>query len=187
MTVEPIQGHNRRHSVFAPMTEGAAYGVVGGYIAKYALPITKEEKNTKEYRNAMSTIDSAKTAFNDMTQENIDKISKKINRTLVEDEYVKMFDGMKQGDQFKQSRIRTAINNINEKDSSALPEFRKICKQFKAQTKDYIAENVKYAKAAYDLVTKHIRPTSFFVVAGAVVGAFVAMINDILKTDVKKH
>ena len=37
---------------------------------------------------------------------------------------------------------------------------------------------------AYNLITKHIRPISFFVAAGAVIGAFVALINDALKVKI---
>ena len=37
----------------------------------------------------------------------------------------------------------------------------------------------------YNLVTKHIRPTSFFVATGAILGAVVALVNDILKVRVE--
>ena len=43
----------------------------------------------------------------------------------------------------------------------------------------------KKAVDSYKLATKHFRPTEFFVTTGAVAGAAVALLHNVLKTDVK--
>ena len=87
---------------------------------------------------------------------------------------------MKDGDKVKPGSIRTAIKNLSD-NKKELFEFKRLCKTSALEAE----KTAKQCMNAYNLVTKHIRPTGFFVAAGAVVGAFVAMINDILKTDVK--
>ena len=41
------------------------------------------------------------------------------------------------------------------------------------------------AVESYNLATKHFRPTEFFVITGAVAGATVALLHNVLKTDVR--
>ena len=91
-----------------------------------------------------------------------------------------MFNGMKDGDHVKSSAIRKAMKNLQD-DPVQLREFKRVCKA----TSEVVESTAKQCMNAYDLVTKHIRPTGFFLVTGAVVGAVIALINDVLKTEVR--
>ena len=181
MRTEAIQGNDRRHSVLGPMVKGAALGMTAGYIGKYAIPLTKEEKSSDEYIKVGNKINNEKTAYNFRTENMLNSIKEKVNKTPAEDEFVKMFDGMKDGDKVSKKSIRDAIKNLSS-DAAQVSKFKQLCKETSA-----IAEQTaNQCMRAYNIVTKDIRPLGFFLTAGAVVGAFVALIGDILRTDVKR-
>ena len=179
--VDAIQSNDRRHSCFWPMAEGAALGTVAGYATKYILPLTEEEKSTDEYIKIKNQIETQKTQYNFRTAKVIDSIRGKETRSLAEDEFVKMFDGMKNGDHVKSSNIRKAMKNLSD-NPEQLREFKRVCKK----TSEVANTTAKQCLAAYNLVTKHIRPTGFFLASGAVVGAVMALFNDVLKTEVRQ-
>ena len=112
--VDAIQSNDRRRSCFWPMAEGAALGTVAGYATKYILPLTEEEKSTDEYIKIKNQIETQKTQYNFRTAKVIDSIRGKEARSLAEDEFVKMFDGMKNGDHVKSSNIRKAMKNLSD-------------------------------------------------------------------------
>ena len=116
-----------------------------------------------------------------MIQKIINKLNAKEKHSVAEDEFIKMFDGMKEGDRMKPSRIKTALNNLQNEKPTELLEFKRICKNFS----DMAERTAKQFMNGYNLVTKHIRPTSFFVATGAILGAVVALVNDILKVRVE--
>ena len=182
MKTEAIQRHDQRRTVLGPVGIGAASGAVGGYVLKYAYQITADEKNTDEYVKVMNKINKQKTEYNFRTEKYIDSIKAKPKTSLAEDEFVKMFDGMKEGDHVGAAKIRKAITNLQNKKPAEVLEFKRICKA----SSEIANQTAKQCINAYNLVTKHIRPTSFFLITGAVVGAIIALVNDILKTDVKK-
>jgi hypothetical protein len=185
MYVGSIQSNDNRRSVIVPMTQGAAIGAVAGLVGKYALPLQYDETHSDEYISVKNKINVLKKEYNIRTQKYIDSLRAKPTKTLAEDEFVKMFDGMKDGDRLKHSKIGKAIENIkniSKGNSDNLLEFKRLC-NYSAQIAEQTA---KQCLDAYNLVTKHIRPTGFFVVTGAIVGAFIALINDVLKTEVKK-
>lgn len=182
MRTEAIQRHDQRQTVLGPVGIGAATGAVGGYVLKYAYPITTDEKKTDEYIKVMDKINKQKTEYNFRTEKYVNSIKSKPKTSLAEDEFVKMFDGMKEGDHVGVKKIRTAINNLQTKKPDEVLEFKRICKA----SSEIADQTAKQCINAYNLVTKHIRPTSFFLITGAVVGAIIALVNDILKTDVKK-
>ena len=65
---------------------------------------------------------------------------------------------------------------------SEMFEFKKLCK-----TSSAIAEeSTKQCMSAYNLITKHIRPTGFFLATGAIVGAIIGLVNDIIKVETGK-
>lgn len=181
MKVNAVESNDRRRSCIVPMAQGALIGGVTGYVAKYAQPLTPQEKKNPEYIKVIKKINNQKTEFGPQTEEYLSGIRSKIQRSLAEDTFVKMFDGMKEGDHVKPGKIRSAIKKLEKQTPGELEEFKRICKD-SAQ----IAKNTaKQCVSAYNLVTKHIRPTSFYLITGAVVGAFIALFKDILKTDVK--
>lgn len=182
MKTQAIQGHEQRRTVLAPVGIGAVAGAVGGYALKYAYPVTADEKMTDEYIKVMNKINKQKTEYNFRTEKYINSIKEKPKRSLAEDEFVKMFDGLIEGDNVGTKRIRQAISNIQKQKPDELLEFKRICKA----SSEIANKTAQQCINAYNLVTKHIRPTSFFLITGAVVGAVIALVNDILKTDVKE-
>lgn len=179
MKVDAIQGNDTRQSVISQITKGAAIGAVSGVVFQYTYPVTSEEKKLDEYVSNTKKINNQKSAYDFRTKKYLDSIRSKEPKSLAQDEFIKLFDGLKDGEHVKKSNIRKAIETIKDKKPSDLFEFKKLCK-----TSSEIAEQAaKKAISAYNLITKHNRPTGFFLVTGAVVGAIIAMINNIIKVD----
>lgn len=180
MTVSAINEYDRRRSCLGPMAQGAIVGTVAGSILKYH-PLTPDEKNDPEYKKVINKINRQRTEFGPKTEEYLNQIKSKRKMSLAEDVFVKMFDGMKEGEQVKPGVIRKAIQTIQKKNPGEVLEFKRVCK---AST-ETANKTAKQCINAYNLVTKHIRPTAFYLVTGAVVGALIALFKDILRTDVK--
>jgi len=183
MKTHAVHNHENRHTILAPLAQGAAIGAVAGGIGKYVIPLTAEEKNSDEYIKISNKVNDQKNAYNFRTQKYIDTLKSKERHSLAEDEFIKMFDGAKEGEKIKPAKIRTAINNIMEKKPNELFEFKRICKN----SSDVADKTAKQFMNAYNLITKHIRPTAFFLATGAVVGAFVALIHDATKVRVNHN
>ena len=180
MKTNAVHSYENRHTILAPLVQGAAIGAVAGGIGKYVVPLTTEEKNSDEYIKIANRVNDQKTAYNFRTQKYIDSLAAKDKRSLAEDEFIKMFDGMQEGQKMKPSKIRTAINNIMAKNPNELFEFKRICKN----SSDVAEQTAKQFMSAYNLVTKQIRPMSFFLATGAVLEAFVALVNDAIKVKI---
>lgn len=178
MKVDAIDSNDRRRSCLLPMAQGAGIGAVTGYVAKYAQPLTPQEKSG-HYPKVIDSINAQSKAFGPKTEEYLRNIKSNNNMSLAEDTFVKMFDGLKEGDHVSKGTIRSALKSL--KKPSDISAFKRLCKE----SEEVAAKTAKQCISAYNLVTKHIRPTSFYVLAGAVVGAVVALVKDILKTDVK--
>lgn len=182
MKVNAIESNDKRRSCAYPMAKGALAGAAAGYVLKYAQPLTPQEKQNPEYIKVIDKINKQKTEFGPKTEAYLKELNTNGKHTLAQDTFIKMFDGMKDGEHIKPGTIRNAINTIKKQNPNEVGEFKRICKE-----STIVAEKTaKQCISAYNLLTKHARPTSFFLIAGAVVGAFVALFNDILKTDVKK-
>ena len=162
MKVSAIDSNDRRRSCIVPMTQGAGIGAAIGYVAKYTQPLTPQEKNA-DYQRVISKINSQTKEYGPKTAEYLSGIKSKGKLSPAEDTFVKMFDGMKDGDKVKRKTLWDSFNKL---------EFAK--------------KTAKQCVGAYNLVTKHIRPTSFYVITGAVIGALVALAKDVLKTDIKQ-
>ncbi len=180
MKTHAIHNHESSRTIIVPLAQGVAIGAAAGAAGKYLIPLTAEEKNSDEYIKISNKVQEQKNEFNFRTQKYIDHLKNKEKHSLAEDEFIKMFDGAKDGERIKRGKIRTAINNIMEKNPNELLEFKRICKN----SSDVAEQTAKQFMGAYNLITKHIRPISFFVAAGAVIGAFVALINDALKVKI---
>ncbi len=181
MKVEAIQSNDRRQSCPAQMTKGAAWGAAAGVAAKYILPVQPDEKRTPEYRKVMNKINNQKAEYNFRTAEFLNTLKAKEKHSLAEDQFIKMFDGLKDGEHVKRASIRSAIKNLQEKAPYQVNEFKQLCKASSA----VVEKTAKQCVSAYNLVTKHIRPTGFFLATGAVLGAIVSLLDSVLRTDVK--
>jgi len=182
MTVEAIQGNQRHHnSALRTIGQGVLIGSAAGLAAKYTLPLTAEEKKSDEYVKIINKINEQKSEYTFRTKRYLNSLQAKDSRTTAEDKFIKMFDGMKEGEHVKKSTIRKAIKELEAENPLDAVEFKKICKE----TSKIAEKTAKQCISAYKLVTKHIRPTGFFAATGAVVGTVIAVINDILKTNIK--
>lgn len=179
MKVNAVDSNDKRRSCVLPMIQGASIGAATGFVAKYAQPLTPQEKN-EDYQKVIEKIHRQTKEYNSKTVEYLNGIKSKGKLSLAEDTFVKMFDGMKDGDIVSRKTLKTSFNSL--KKPSEISEFRRLCKDSEEASKKMAKQCVN----AYNLVTKHIRPTSFYVITGAVIGAFVALVKDILKTDVKQ-
>ncbi len=181
MPIQQIHGNERRHSLFVPAIQGAVIGAGAGLVGKYALPLTLEEKLDEKYIDRIAEIEREKTTYNAHTKKFLHGITSKIKKSPAEDEFVKMFDGMKKGDTMDQARIRQAILNLEKNSPEFVPAFKNLCRK-SLESADNIA---KQAVQVYNIFTKHIRPTGFFLATGAIAGTFIALAHDIMKTDIK--
>lgn len=179
MRTEPVE--NKRHCCLGPMAKGACIGAGAGFVLKYAQGITPQEKNNPEYVKVINKINNEKTAYNIQTKNFLNEIKAKKDMTLAEDTFVKMFDGMKEGEHVSKSSIRKALVSLGEKGDAHVAQFKRLCKDSVVQANNTAQRCIK----AYNLLTKHARPTAFFLISGAVVGAIIGLINDILRTDIK--
>lgn len=181
MKVYAVEGNQKRHSVFVPIIQGAAVGTVAGYVGKYLLPLTPEEKNSDEYVKVKNKIQNEKTQYNFRTDKFVNSLKAKEEKTAAETAFIKLFEGLKDGDKVKKVSIRNAIKDLTEKNPDQVIAFKRLCKK----TSEIAERTAKQCMDAYNLTTKHIRPTGFFLVTGAVTGGLVALAHDILKTEVK--
>ena len=177
MKVEAVE--NKRHSCLMPMAQGALVGSAVGFVTKYTYPLNADEKNSVTYKKAMEAIEDQKKVFGPETEAFLQSLRKKQLKTPAEDVFVKMFDDVKDGEKLTVANKRKAITAI-QKEPDYKGEFKALCHELRN-----IAEmNAKKSVEACTLGMKHIRPSSFFVAGGAVIGAIIALIHDVLRTEV---
>ena len=179
MKVSAIDSNDKRRSCIVPMVQGAGIGAVAGYVAKYAQPLTPQEKNA-DYQRVINKINSQTKEYGPKTTEYLSGIKSKGKLSPAEDTFVKMCDGRKDGDKVGTKKVLKAIKSLEK--PSEISEFKRLCNE----SGEFAKKTAKQCIDAYNLVTKHIRPTSFYLVTGAVIGALVALVKDVLKTDIKQ-
>ena len=181
MVVEAVQLNERRNNgVISPMIKGGIAGAAVGYIAKYALPLTTEEKSTDEYVKVSSKINEQKLEYNFRVRKFVDELNSKEGKSVAQEQFAKMFNGLKDGDSVGLSKLKEFVSRIQKEHPEALEEFRQICKK----SRRIADETANQCLRAYNLVTKHMRPTGFFVLTGAAIGSVAAVASNILRTDV---
>ena len=183
MTVSAINSVNSNHrTCLIPAAEGALVGAGVGMALKYGYPLNKEEKNTKEYLSVMNDIESKKTTYSAWTHSMLDDINSKKEKSLAEDVFVKTYDGLKYGDKiYGEGRIMNAFHSLKKEKPEVTVELKRLFLNARLQAEKVAKKHVEI----YNLATKHIRPTGFFLTAGAITGAVVAIVHEILKTDVQ--
>ena len=179
MKVEAVE--NKRHSCLMPMAEGALIGSAVGFVTKYAYPLNSDEKNSAQYRRSIKAINDQKNLYGPETEQFLKEIKDNKLKSPAEDAFVKMFDGLKDGDKMTFARKKDALQTIAEKNPDYKGEFKALCNQLR----EVAERNTKKGIEACEFAMKHIRPTSFFVIGGAVIGAIIALFHDVLRTDVK--
>ena len=180
MAVEAVNTYSQ-NTCLVPMAKGALVGSAVGWALKYAYPLNEDEKTTKEYLHVQNEVKRTKESFSPWTRSYIDEINTKKSKSLAEDVFVSTYDGLKSGEKVGKERILKAFRTIAENDPESLNELKSLFYTARLQ-----AEKIaKKAVDSYKLATKHFRPTEFFVTTGAVAGATVALLHNVMKTDVK--
>jgi len=185
MKVNAIEGNNQRRSCLMPMAEGALLGSAAGYLLKGTYPVTAQEKATPAYKRVMQEIEEKRNIFGPENEAWLDSIRAKGKKmSLAEDTFVKMYDGVKEGDKLTDAlgnKVKENYFRLRQQDNAAAQEFRRLLHNAKYE----VDQNVKRSIEGYNSATKAIRPLSFFLICGAVVGAFVALVHDVLRTNVR--
>lgn len=181
MPVEAVSNYNKPKTCLVPMSKGAAVGAAIGWALKYGYPLNEDEKTTKEYIHAQNEIKATKESFSPWTRSYIDEINAKKNKSLAEDVFVSTFDGLEGGQKVGEERILKAFHKLRKVKADELPELSRLFHEARFQAQKMAQKAVE----SYNLATKHFRPTEFFVITGAVTGAAVALLHNVLKTDVK--
>ena len=183
MQVNAIDNVNSNHrTCLTPLSQGAVIGAATGLALKYAYPLNKEEKSTREYLADMNDINTKKTTYSAWTKSMLDEIGKKSGKSAAEDVFVKTYDGLKYGDKVGYSRIANAFKAIKEQKPDEMLELKGLFYTARQQAEKIAKRHTEI----YNLATKHIRPTGFFMTAGAITGAVVAMAREVLRTEVKQ-
>lgn len=177
--INNVNSENR--TCLLPAAQGAMVGGVTGLALKYAYPLNKEEKSTKEYLSVMKDIDAKKTSYSPWTHSLLDEINSKKIKSLAEDVFVKTYDGLEYGEEVGSKRVINAFRTIQKQKPDEVKELKRLFLTARLQAEKTAKKHVEI----YNLATKHIRPTGFFVTAGAITGVVVAMAREILRTDVK--
>lgn len=185
MKVIAVESNNQRRGCLFPMAEGAVVGSAVGYLLKGNYPVTPQEKSTPAYKRVISEINEKRNIFGPENEAWLNNIRAKGNKmSLAEDTFVKMYDGMKEGDKLSDglgNKVKENYFKLRSKDNAAAQEFRRILHDARYE----VEQTVKRSIEGYNSATKAIRPTSFFVIGGAVVGALIALTHEVLKTNVK--
>ena len=184
MKVSAIENNNQRRSCLFPMAEGAILGSAAGYVLKGTYPVTPQEKATPAYQRVMKEIDQKRSIFGPENEAWLNRIKAKNKLSPAEDMFVKMYDGMKEGDKLGHSfnkKLRENYLALQGKDNASAQEFRRLIHEARYE----VERTVKRSIEGYNSATKAIRPLSFFLIGGAVVGALIGLAHDILRTDVK--
>ena len=181
MKVEAVE--RKHHTCLFPMAKGALMGAALGFVTKYAYPLNSEEKGAQAYKGAIEEINTQKKQYSSDTREFLSDIEKKTFKSPAEDTFIKMYDGMKEGDSLSFRRRRNALKTIKENSPDFVDDFKLLYRR----ARDLAEINAKKCIEAYSFATKHMRPTAVFVAGGAVVGALIALIKDVLRTDVQHH
>lgn len=172
---------NKNRTCLIPVTEGAAVGAVTGLALKYGYRLNDEEKSTKEYLSVMDDINNKKTSYSPWTHSLLEEIDKKKVKSLAEDTFVKTYDGLEYGQKVGNGRVLKAFRTIQKQKPDEIKELKNLFLTARLQAERVAKKHVEI----YNLATKHIRPTGFFLTAGAITGAVVAMVHEVLRTDVK--
>ncbi len=164
-----------------PMAGGALFGAAAGVALKYIYPLNTEEKNTREYKTVINEINNKKNIYSPWTKSYLEGIENKKIRSSAEDVFVSTYKGMHNGESVGSLRLIKAFHKIKELKPDEYQELKKLFLSAREQAEKMAKKHVEI----YNLATKHIRPTGFFVGVGAIAGAAVALANNILKTDIQ--
>lgn len=179
--VEAIDSNNQRKGCLVPMIKGAAVGALGGLALKYIQPLNSDERNTPEYKSTIRDINAKRTTYSAWTRSSLEKLQKRGNLSLAEDVFIKTYEGLKNGEKVGSERLRKAFDTVRKQKPDEVGELARLFKTAKYEAKEIAKEYI----SVYELATKHFRPTNVFLATGAVIGAFITLIHNILRTDIK--
>jgi metal-dependent amidase/aminoacylase/carboxypeptidase family protein len=172
MTIRAIQSNENDN--LSTVVKASAVGAALGYASKYVLPITTQEREDKNYHE---TIKIAREQSKKLKGEFIEEIRNIPNRSLAQDQFLKIVDVDKPV--IKPSIIKEAMAKLGGTDSVNAIEFKNIL----ARMNETAIKRANTIISVYEGYVKRIRPTAPFVVAGALTGLFAGVTHNILKTE----
>lgn len=170
MAVEAVHNNGQNKTSYI---NSLAVGVMGGYALKWALPILPSE-NDKRYTDELNSIKKRATG---VWEQEIEAIRIEGARNQGADEFIKMYDDLKEK---------------NPKVKSMKYLFTEEIKKFEAPSQLDLMSLLNRANNAYSntkekdidglkLNTKSIRPTGTFMTIGAFITLGIALFNNITK------
>ncbi len=171
MTVRAIQS-NSDNGMLSTVAITSATGAGVGYLSKYMLPIQEQEKDAN-YRKILkiARVESAK-----IKADEIDAIRNVKNKSLAQDTFIKMIDNK---EKINITNINAKIKSLGGQKSVDAIEFKNII----SHVNESAATMSRHCISAYEGVVKRLRPTTPFVVAGALTGMFAGIAHNVLKTN----
>lgn len=135
-------------------------GAIVGHYTKFMLPITPQEKDDRFNGDIKQIGKDARRA----RQEGINEIKASTDKTPAVDAFIKLCDNNKE---LSETEIKKLPENIAD-------ELIK----FKAQINEKVMQAIHAGKKRVITSTKDLRPAYAFILAGAAIGAFTALVKN---------
>ncbi len=164
--VEAVNNRTNHRNYLGSVVQGAAIGAGSGYALKYLIPLTKSETNNDEYRAKIKEIKEDHKKFGNLAQEYLSELRKTPEKSAAQDEFIKMFEGLKKGSKMKKGAVLTAVRNLEKNHPKEVGAFLSLCKELRTLTNESVSLHID----AYRTFLKKIRPTSFFLATGVIAG-----------------
>ena len=177
-----VDSVKERTTCVKPLGYGIGIGAASGLAMKYLYPVTNDEKSAPSYRVRMAKLQEESKQYTPETEEFLTAIKQKATRTPIEDVFVSSFDGMRYGERISPKVYDTAMGRIKGRGEGDIAEMANLFKELKRYAKQCSQKYVKILNT----VTRYERPTTFFMSAGALVGAFIGMTDYLARNSHKK-
>lgn len=171
MTIKAINSYDD-NGMLSTVVTSSAVGAGLGYTSKYLLPITEQERDA----NYKKIVKIARSEAINSKKDAIDEIRNVKKKSLAQDTFIKMIDNK---EKINTKTIKSKIKQLGGPESVDAMEFRNII----ANINESAAKLSKQCISIYEGVIKRIRPTSPFVVVGAIAGLFAGVTQNVFKSN----
>lgn len=168
MAVSGIQKNSYNDTGRVSYLASAATGALVGYSLRWAIPITKQEKQDPEY---MAKISVLRKAAHDVRVKEIEKIRTEVPQLDGADTFIKLYDENK----LTTAEIKKIEGPLSDKLSILLNRVNDAAFKFKLEGRETLAFH-----------TKKIRPGSAFVAIGIGTSVLYAALHNIFR-EIKKN
>lgn len=171
MAISAIQKDSNGNSGKMSYMGSMAVGALGGYASKWAIPLSKSEKNDKEgYGAELSKI---RRDARQARADEVEVIRKEASKTLGADDFVRIYDN-------NRWTTFSEIKKVEDPLSEKLMVFLRRINDAESKVRDE-------GKRKLMLRTKDIRSTGAFIALGMAVALEIAFVYNLFKATPKKH